>query len=328
MIYRGGTGRQWRLLDDLLSVSTENIEYTLTPLSPLAWQDFFLNPRRLRGGDFLMRWSQGVWSEKRLIEAVGATKRYFALPYGPSGTAPENDVREFELYFERLEKAGLGAVKRPDLLIFRRQDRTAVDGIVSEIGGIAELPFHAEDERRMQKLLSKAALGIECENSLWKALRMPDYRAPLTPQKRLGGRPGLRKAAVLPTVIVKEEDRVPLKEWQARQRKPIHVWHVFYDLAFGIPLIRIEELLEQGLIEPTVQTFQAPGGATTSKVIYKVYHHYAYPLGESTEDPTLVPAYIEDRNGHILPYVRFDGGRLNLTPEAIKVLDTVAEELK
>lgn len=69
-----------------------------------------------------MRWSQGVWSEERLVQAVNQTKQYFALPYGPSGTAPDDDVRAFELYFERLEQAGLNDLKRPDLLIFRSAD--------------------------------------------------------------------------------------------------------------------------------------------------------------------------------------------------------------
>ena len=90
---------------------------------PLAWADLLLNPRRLRGSDFLMRWSQGVWSERRLIEAVEETGKYFALAYGPSGVAPDQDPRAFELYFERLEAAGLGGVKRPDLLVFRQSDR-------------------------------------------------------------------------------------------------------------------------------------------------------------------------------------------------------------
>ena len=36
------------------------------------------------------------------MQAVNETKDFFALPYGPSGVAPDSDVREFELYFERL----------------------------------------------------------------------------------------------------------------------------------------------------------------------------------------------------------------------------------
>lgn len=90
-----------------LSVRDEQLDGVLTSPPPLSWLDFWLNPRRLRGSDFLMRWSQGVWSEKRVIEAVNETREFMAIPYGPSGTAPTGNVREFELYFERLEAPGL-----------------------------------------------------------------------------------------------------------------------------------------------------------------------------------------------------------------------------
>ena len=108
---------------------------------------------------------------------------------------------------------------------------------------------------------------------------MPDYNSQFKPQKRLGGKLGLKKNAVLPTVIIKEEDRIPLSKWQEENKVPIHVWHVFYDRAYGLPFNEAERLIHEGLIEPTVQTFQAPGGATTKKVIYKYYYHYAYSLG-------------------------------------------------
>lgn len=114
------------LFEEILSVSVEEIELELRGLKEISWADFWLNPRRLRGSDFLMRWSQGVWSEKRIIDAINSTGEFFAVPYGPSGTAPTNDVRAFELYFERLEKAGLGKIKRPDLLIFNKRDEAFI----------------------------------------------------------------------------------------------------------------------------------------------------------------------------------------------------------
>jgi AccI restriction endonuclease len=165
-----------------LSVSAEDIEIELRGQCPVPWANFLLNPRRLRGSDFLMRWSQGVWSEKRLIQAVNETGKYFALPYGLSGAAPQEDVREFELYFERLQQAGLGRLKRPDLLIFRKSDEASVKGIVHKLGGIQELPFISEEDVNMGELLSRAILAVECENSLWRASRMPDYRSELKPQ--------------------------------------------------------------------------------------------------------------------------------------------------
>ncbi len=306
------------LFERILSVSSEDIELELRGITYVSWSDFVLNPRRLRGSDFLMRWSQGAWSEHRVIEAVNDTEEFFALEYGPSGTAPDNDVRAFELYFERLDKAGLGNIKRPDLLIFKKDDKPKVDRFVRALGGKEELPFRPEND--LKDLLSYALLAIECENSLWKSKVMPDYGKPLTPQKRLEGKPGLKKTAVVPTVIIKEEDRQPLEKWQDSQPIKIHIWHVFFDQAYGLSLDQANHLIDAGLIQPTIQVFQAPGGATTRKAIYKFYYHYAYPLGVSIEEPTLDSAYVEDRNGHILPYVTFKGGKLKLTEDALEIL--------
>lgn len=303
-----------------LEITHQSIEINLNSIRDIEWDDFLLNPRRLRGSDFLMRWSQGVWSERRLVQAINSQTNYYAIPYGPSSTAPEDDVRNFELYFERLDKAGLGDIKRPDLLIFKEKDRQSVDKFVSKLGGFEELPFI--EESQMKDLLAKAVIGVECENSLWIAEKMPDYKTKLKPMRRLDGKPGLRKGAVLPTIIIKEEDREPLKQWQTNIQKPIHIWHVFYDRAYGISLDEAERLFREGLIEPTIQTFQAPGGATTKKAIYKIYYRYAYPLGIATEKPKLISAYIEDKNGHILPYVRFEGGKLKITPEAVEILQS------
>jgi len=310
--------------EEYLSVCIEDIEFELRGHSHVEWASFILNPRRLRGSDFLMRWSQGIWSEERVTQAVHETNRFFAIPYGPSSTAPEDDVREFELYFERLEAAGLGNVKRPDLLIFEQSSKAIVEKLVKNLGGISELPFTPEDAPDIRELLSRTIIAVECENSLWKGKLMPDYGAELRPQKRLDGKPGLKKSAVLPTIIVKDEDRKPLQTWQDENRVPIHIWHVFYDLAYGLAFTEAQRLIEEGLILPTVQTFQAPGGATTRKSIFKFYYHYGYPLSETTGEPKLVAKHIVDKNGHILPYVHFEGGEMSLSSEALAMLREIA----
>jgi hypothetical protein len=172
-----------------------------------------------------MRWSQGVWSERRLLEAVNTTESFFAIPYGPSGVAPTDDVKAFELYFERLEKAGLGRLKRPDLLVFKISDKSFISNFLNELGGSEELPFIREHE--LQPLLSKAVIAVECETSLWVAGKMPHYGKDMRKQKRLDGKLGFAKNAVLPTVIIKDEDIEPLRNWQIENRVPIHIWHVF-----------------------------------------------------------------------------------------------------
>jgi hypothetical protein len=139
-------------------------------------------------------------------------------------------------------------------------------------------------------------------------------------EKRLGGLRGLKKAAVTPTVIVKEEDRGFLRRWQEERGVPIHIWHAFYDLAYGLSLDDAERLITSGLIQPTTQTFQAPSGATSKKDIFKFYHHYAYPLGQTEGEVKLIADSITDANGHILPFVRFEGGTLKISEDAVKVL--------
>ena len=310
--------------ENILAVAEEEIELHLRGVSKVPWLDFWLNPRRLRGSDFLMRWSQGVWSEKRLIAAINKTDKYFASAYGPSSTAPSDDVRAFELYFERLEKAGLGEMKRPDLLIYKKEDRKKVLQIIEDMGGEDELPFIKEEE--LSDLLDLAVCAIECENSLWVAEKMPAYGQDLRPMRRLGGKLGLPKNAVLPTVILKEEDRGRLFVWEDENKIPIHIWHVFFDRAYGLALREAQRLIDEGLILPHEQVFQAPGGATTKKSIYKFYYHYAYNLGIALEKPTLEPKYVEDKNGHILPYVNFVGGELRITEEALNVLDRTSND--
>lgn len=56
------------------------------------------------------------------------------------------------------------------------------------------------------------------------------------------------------------------------------------------------------------------------------FNHYGYPLGASVEDPRLLPAFVEDKNGHILPYVTFDGGRLQLSEAALQTLRVIADK--
>lgn len=47
---------------------------------------------------------------------------------------------------------------------------------------------------------------------------------------------------------------------------------------------------------------------------------------EAHEQPSLLAASIIDKNGHVLPYVKFDGGRLTLSDEALEVLEEAASK--
>lgn len=81
----------------------------------------------------------------------------------------------------------------------------------------------------------------------------------------------------------------------------------------------MERIIADHLIEPTEQTFQAPGGPHKEDH-HKVYYHYAYHVGDAVEEPRSEAAWVEDKNGHILPYVRFVDGRIRLSKEDLYTL--------
>ncbi|GBC78269.1 Type-2 restriction enzyme AccI [bacterium HR08] len=299
--------------EEFLQTAAVNLEILLPEMFDQEPCDFYLNPRYLRGSDFLMRWSQGRWAEDIVVRAINATGEFRAVPYGPSSVAP-SDPQEMEQYFERLDRAGATG-KRPDLLILSRREYQKIRRQLDTLG-LDNIPFTPEESLRF--LLSTALIAVEVETSLWVAKQMPDYGKgkPLTRQ----GRPdliGFAKDKKVPTVIIKDEDLEPLQQWETRWRVPIFVFHVFYDQAYYISLQRVRWLISEGIINRTRQTFYAPGGPTTSKWIYKIWYTLAHPLGTVTRPPEMVAKFVQDKNGHILPYVHFSGGEMTLSKEIL-----------
>jgi len=219
-----------------------------------------------------------------------------------------------ERYFERLDQAG-SVGKRPDLLILSRPDHAVVREQLDAVG-LGDIPFSPEESLKF--LLSKALIAVEVENSLWVASQMPDYGKGKTLARQ--GHPdliGFAKGKKVPTVIIKDEDLDPLLQWEARWHVPIFVFHVFYDQAYYLSLQRARWLINEGIIAPTKQTFYAPSGPTTYKLIYKIWYTLAYPLGSMTRAPEMAAKFVQDKNGHILPYVHFSGGEMALSREIL-----------
>jgi len=330
-----------------LQATAVELDFLLPDLFAQELYEFCLNPRYLRGSDFLMRFSQGRWAEDIIVRTINATDDLRAVRYGPSSVAP-SEPREMELYFERLDRAGdIG--KRPDLLILPGGDYEDIRSYLDEIG-IANLPFTAEQD--LEFLLSRAIAAVEVENSLWAAREMPDYGKgipliELIAKKRRFQRAesmarweawtenvrrfyarsearrhlkGFLKTATVPTVIIKDEDLGPLATWEAHFGIPVFIFHVFYDEAYYISFEEARELIENRVILPTTQTFYAPGGPTTRKDIYKIWYTLAHPLGTMTHPPEMSAKFVKDRNGHILPYVHFSGGQMTLSEEILSEL--------
>ena len=144
----------------------------------LADIDYLINPRRLRGSDYLMRWAQGRWSEEIVTRAINQTSQFGVIPYGPSAVAPE-DPKKLEEFFDKMDVVA-GEGKRPDLLLYDKATyRWALGELEKRLGRVskmAETPTAA-----VRDVVAKARAALEVENSLWVAGQMPGSGKPFPP---------------------------------------------------------------------------------------------------------------------------------------------------
>lgn len=189
--------------DLYLQLPTSELEWQFDRIGHLTPQDlyFFINPRRLRGSDFLMRWSQGRWSEEIVMRALNQSGRFGVLPYGPSTIAPE-DPRELELFFERMDVIDREG-KRPDLLLY---DNLTFERVRQEsIRRLGSMERMAETPSvELRDLIVKAQAALEIENSLWVTAQMPGFGKPFSRYIRGKNKGRLKPAGIIPTIIVKE----------------------------------------------------------------------------------------------------------------------------
>lgn len=276
-------------------------------------------PPRFRGLDFLMRFQQGKWSEDRIIGGINSTANYHAVPYGLSRVYVDTDRESMEEYWTKysgIEEHG----KRPDIIVFRKMVYNTIKDRLSEDPTLM-------GENEWAPLIKKCICGIEAENSLWRASKMPDTDLAL---------PLPRKTNIIaPNVWVKEEDIWRLLDWQKVYKKPIYVVQVFYDLAFAARFVsmvkkvqRIErykdtgyrnvEMKRLGLIIATQKYTDSRTGVSQEKKVYRVHPAAAIHFGHVVEEPTLEVKVLESEKGKIMPYVHFSGGALNLDKEILQ----------
>ncbi len=295
--------------DELIWAIGEAVRFSPDEIS------FLINPRRLRGSDFLMRWSQGRWSEDVVMEALNKTAEFGVIPYGPSTVAPE-DPQELERFFENMDVIAQEG-KRPDLLLY---DRQTFEGITSEIQQrwnqiekVATIP-----SSELREIILKAKIALEIENSLWVTSKMPGFDKPFVRYLRGKNKGRLKSAGIIPTIIIKEEDIARLQQWEKGFGIPIYVVHIFYDRGYFIKFEQVIELLKAGELGFEVQKFTNPDGTASSpKKIVRVPYVLCKEFGMVT-NPTLLPKTFIDKNGKVMTYVTFSGGEITLSPQVFK----------
>jgi len=261
-----------------------------------------------------MRFHQGRWSEDRIIEGVNNTANYRAVPYGRSQVYVDDERETIEEYWEKysgIEKHG----KRPDILVFRKKIYEKIEGRLAEDPTLMD-----EDEWR--PLVAQSLCGIEAENSLWRASKMPDKDLKL---------PLPRKSNIIaPNVWIKAEDVERLLEWQRAYEKPIYVVQVFFDVGYTARLEYILGLVQDirkykdeqqmnrqmkrlGLLITTQKYTDSRTGISEEKEVLRLHPAAATLFGSVSEEPSLEPKVLESKSGKIMPYVYFSGGTLILT---------------
>lgn len=294
-----------------LQLSVAELEWHLQFGEPFVADDsgYLINPRRLRGSDFLMRWMQGRWSEDVVIKALNDSSQFGVLPYGPSTVAPE-DPTELELFFEKMDvvtKEG----KRPDLLLYAKPDFDwAEEQLIQKLGRVDKMAETGSESLR--EIITKAKAALEVENSLWVTERMPGFGKTFTRYIRGKNKGRLKSQGPVPTIIVKREDVPRLQKWQVEYGIPIYVVHIFFDRGYFIRFDDILSHLATGDIGWETQRFSNPDGtASTPKEIIKVPYILCQEFG-LVSNPTLEPRTFVDKNGKVMTYVTFSGGMVSL----------------
>ncbi len=278
--------------------------------------DYLVNPRRLRGSDFLMRWAQGRWSEEIVIRTLNETEQFGVIPYGPSTVAPE-DPKELEAFFERMDAIGQEG-KRPDLLLYDRNTYDWARGALERRLGSAQMTAERPSSQ-FPEIIARARAALEVENSLWVTEKMPGFGKPFSRYVRGRNQGRLKPAGIIPTVIVKEEDIPRLQQWQEDFGVPIYIVHIFYDRGYFIAFSDVLDLLAQGDVGMEEQRFTNPDGtAATKKKIVKVPYILCKDFGTVSGQELLARTFV-DKNGKVMTYVTFSGGSIDLSPEVFEV---------
>lgn len=276
-----------------------------------------LKPPTFRGSDFTMRWAQGRWSEDRIIEAINATRDFRALSYGRSKIGPE-DRSELKAYwsaYASVENHG----KRPDILVLNQSDYRWAKNILGSDPTTA-------GEKLFAPIVKRSICGIEAENSLWIAKQMPDFTSEL-PLRKLNTKS--------PNIWVKDQDLPCLLCWMHHHRKPIIVAQVFYDVAYAISLLDIVTRIRKiqscraankrarqkdlGVVFRKQNYSDSRTGTTQTKLVYVTHHSLGVLFGQLRGTVRRRARTLVEQNGKILPYVAFEGGRLRLTRDALRL---------
>jgi hypothetical protein len=235
--------------------------------------------------DFLINKNLGDWGENVVLRSISAaSKDYVVVKYGRSGdaVAGEEGFREFyNNYQDELDEFG----KRPDLLVFKKNDFTSEDRDLSE-----------RDNEEIAGIVGKAVAGIEVRSSSYLARRY---------------KPGRSSPFPVLSFTIKVEDIMVVLRWIQNTGVPHYYVQVPFDEVYALGFHAALETICGPDSEKGEKNYSlARDSKNQFKTTIKIPFTRGRRVGEITEDPKLIGVRRELDSGRLLFSVKFSGGVL------------------
>lgn len=249
--------------------------------------------------DFLTHNEQGHWAEELFYNSFkNKSKDFIIVHYGKSDNITAGDP-EFKAFYEAYQDELDSIGKRPDLLIFNKND-------YQERWGEDISKYSLEE---LANIVPKAIAGLEVRSSAYLSKKF----VPKSDRPNLSFTP-------------KVEDLLIVLKWIESYGVPHFYVQVFFDCIYLLPFEDILNLLcNAELVESGIKNKKITGIINDKKVFVieknpknqfketiHIYLDNGIMLCDKLVEPNLIADRKELKGGRLLHYVKFDGGDADL----------------
>lgn len=253
---------------------------------------------------FLSTIAQGMWAEEKLMESINSHPYLRAIKYGQSRYNHEliSSKEAWRKYIEKIYSQMSKFGKRPDILIFEREDLPQdIPQDISE-----------RDEEEIKDIVFKSIAGIECRSSSYY---YDEYiKARGKEEKEL-------------SITVKEEDIERLIKWRKAYcgSKPLFYLQLFFDKGFFIDFDKVLSIINWAKTRK-VKHYRHEVDKKTGKATHFIGMSHANIGLIAIEHPKVVARSIKAWDGKVYAIRTPEGGKFKLTEEFAKVFLSLSSD--
>lgn len=253
---------------------------------------------------FLSTIAQGMWAEEKLMEAINSSPHLRAIKYGQSRYNHEliSSKEAWKKYVTKVYSQMSKFGKRPDILIFRKED-VPID-----------LPqdISERNEEEIKDVVFKSLAGIECRSSSY-------YYDEYVKAK---GEEGKELS-----ITVKEEDIERLIKWRKTYcgSKPLFYLQLFFDKGFFISIDKVLGIIIQAKTTK-IKNYRFEVDRKTDKATHFIEMPHAKVCLIAVEHPKVIAKSIKAWDGKVYAVRTPEGGKFELTEEFIKIFLSLKSE--